>query len=77
MLFIPMWNKFYLYQSLLYSSALIRFLHLRTGKSAEEVYERMYGGVRYFFLRGVDLSGRGIYSGRPDLDLINEIAEVE
>lgn len=76
-LFVPMWNKFYLYQSLLYSAALIRFLSLRTGKTPQEVYGEMYGGVRYFFLRGVDASGRGIYSDLPPLDMINEIAEVK
>lgn len=78
-LFGEMWNKFYLYQSLLYSSALLRFLALRLGKSPEEAYREDYGGVRYLFLRGMDPAapGRGVYADRPDFELICKIAEVE
>ena len=78
-LFGVMWQKFYLYQSLLYSAALIRFLSLRLKKSPEKVYEEDFGGVRYLFLRGIDpaVPGRGIYADKPDFELICKIAEVE
>ena len=78
-LFGVMWQKFYLYQSLLYSSALIRFLSLRLKKSPREVYDQDFGGVRYLFLRGIDpdVPGRGIYADKPDFELICKIAEVE
>ena len=74
-----MWQKFYLYQSLLYSSALIRFLALRLKKSPEAVYQEDFGGVRYLFLRGMDpaFPGRGVYADKPDFELICKIAEVE
>jgi len=78
-LFGEMWQKFYLYQSLLYSSALIRFLSLRLEKTPEEVYDQDFGGTIYLFLRGVDpeVPGRGIYADKPDFKLICNIAEVE
>ena len=78
-LFGEMWQKFYLYQSLLYSSALIRFLSLRLEKSPQEVYDQDFGGTIYLFLRGVDpeVPGRGIYADKPDFKLICDIAEVE
>ena len=78
-LFGEMWQKFYLYQSLLYSSALIRFLSLRLGKTAQEIYDQYFGGTIYLFLRGVDpnVPGRGIYADKPDFKLICDIAEVE
>ena len=77
-LFVPMWEKFYLYQSLLYSAALLRYLVLRTGKSAQQVYHEDYGGIRYLFLRGMspEAPGRGIFSMKPDFSLIQGIAEV-
>ena len=75
-LFYPMWEKFYLYQSLLYSAVLIRFLSFRTGKKPEEIYDHQFGGVRYLFLRGIDpaVPGRGIFSCKPSFELLNEIA---
>ena len=78
-LFGEMWQKFYLYQSLLYTSALIRFLSLRLEKSPQEVYDQDFGGTFYLFLRGVDpeVPGRGIYADKPDFKLICDIAEVE
>ena len=78
-LFGEMWQKFYLYQSLLYSSALIRFLSLRLHKSPKDVYDQDFGGTIYLFLRGVDpeVPGRGIYADKPNFKLICEIAEVE
>ena len=75
-LFQPMWEKFYLYQSLLYSAVLIRFLSFRTGLTPEQIYDQQFGGVRYLFLRGMDpaVPGRGIFSCKPSFELLNEIA---
>ena len=78
-LFGVMWQKFYLYQSLLYSSALIRFLSMRLDMEPEDVYNQYFGGVRYLFLRGMNPAapGRGIYADKPDFELICKIAEVK
>ena len=54
-------------QYLVYTCALVEFLRQRLGHFGAEEYEKLFGGVFYLFLRGIDPSapGRGIVSVRP------------
>ncbi|PIJ49077.1 exodeoxyribonuclease V subunit beta [Erwinia sp. OLTSP20] len=54
----------------LYSLALHRYLRQRI---KDYDYEAHFGGVIYLFLRGVDGSGNGIFTTRPDVRLLAEL----
>lgn len=57
-------------QYLLYTLALDRLLRARL---EDYDYERDMGGIVYLFLRGVNESGRGVYTDKPPARLINEL----
>ncbi len=65
--------RLYPLQALIYSLAVDRWLHLRLPGYD---YETHFGGVRYFFLRGIDphQPGQGIFSLRPSAELIRDFA---
>jgi exodeoxyribonuclease V beta subunit len=64
----------YILQYHLYSVALHRYLASRL---LDYQYERHFGGVFYIFMRGVKQgSDSGIFFGRPQLALIDELADL-
>ncbi len=65
----------YFLQYLIYSLALFKFLEQKTGAMDKEKYERHFGGVYYFFLRGIspDAPGCGIWYDRPSYELIKDL----
>ena len=66
----------YYFQYLIYTIAVMKFLglHLKKEVSADD-YDRYFGGVYYFFLRGVDRNkpGQGVFFNRPPYNLIHEL----
>ncbi len=56
----------------IYTLALHRFLKHRVDHYR---YEDHFGGVLYFFIRGIDLNepGSGIYYHRPDTDIVQQL----
>lgn len=70
-----MGRHFYFLQYLIYTVALNKFLCSRLGDGYD--YERHFGGVYYFFLRGVDpaVPGRGVFYERPPLELVNALEQ--
>ncbi len=66
----------YYFQYLIYTIAVMKYLglHLQKEVSADD-YDRYFGGVYYFFLRGVDRSkpGQGVFFNRPPYNLIHEL----
>jgi exodeoxyribonuclease V beta subunit len=71
----PMRNEFYILQYHIYTLALHLYLRQRV---AGYDYQRHFGGVGYVFIRGVDRSRGaefGIYSDRPETDLIHALGE--
>ena len=72
-------HSMYFVQYLLYMVALVR--HLRrycNGVFGEAEYEKMIGGVYYFFVRGMAPSapGRGIFRSRPSWKTVCELEEM-
>ena len=65
--------RLYPLQALIYTLAVDRWLQLRLPGYN---YETHFGGVRYFFLRGIDPGqpGQGIFSLRPSAELIRDFA---
>lgn len=65
--------RLYPLQALIYTLAVDRWLQLRLPGYD---YETHFGGVRYFFLRGIDplQPGQGIFSLRPSAQLIRDFA---
>lgn len=63
----------YFVQYLLYATVLHSFLKERLGKAYS--YERQFGGVMYYFLRGVACSGEApVFKDRPSEALLDELA---
>ena len=63
-------------QYILYTSAFMQFLELHLDrKITEEDFDRYFGGVYYFFLRGISpqFPERGIFYDRPSFRLIQKI----
>ncbi len=73
-----MMNHFYPLQYLIYSVAVFKYLRLRNGSFTKEDYERLFGGVFYFFLRGVspEVPGRGVFFDRPPYELVIELERI-
>ena len=66
----------YYLQYLIYTVAVMKYLSLHLGHPvAEPEYERLFGGVYYFFMRGMDPAqpGQGIFFTRPPFDLIRKL----
>ena len=60
-------------QYLLYSAVLHRWLKQTMG--TQYSWERNFGGIRYFFLRGIASGGSfPVYSDRPQEELLDELA---
>lgn len=73
-----MMKHFYPLQYLIYSVAVFKYLRLRNGSFTKEDYERLFGGVCYFFLRGVspESPGRGVFFDRPPYELVMELERI-
>jgi len=69
----------YYLQYLIYTVAVMKYLSLHLGHPATgEEYDRLFGGVYYFFMRGVDCSrpGQGIFFDRPPFTLIQKLDDL-
>ena len=69
-------SESYPLQYILYTSAFMQFLELHLDrKITEEDFDRYFGGVYYFFLRGISpqFPERGIFYDRPSFRLIQKI----
>lgn len=66
-------EHWYFLQYLLYSAVLHRWLKQTMG--TQYSWERNFGGIRYFFLRGIASGGSfPVYSDRPQEELLDELA---
>ena len=62
----------YFFQYLLYSTVLHRFLKETMGSKYS--WERNFGGVRYYFLRGIPSNGeKSVFSDRPSKTLLDKL----
>ena len=69
----------YYFQYLIYTVAAMKYLGLHLAKKiTREDYEQYFGGVYYFFLRGVDrnIPDRGVFYDRPSYELIQELDQL-
>jgi len=67
--------EFYILQYHIYTLALDQYLHVRLPGYG---YEKHFGGVYYFFLRGIDTDKGmdfGVYRDKPSGELINELCQ--
>ncbi|MEY8768645.1 exodeoxyribonuclease V subunit beta [Francisella philomiragia] len=65
-------SSFYDLQYLIYSVALDKYLRQNIESYS---YEKHFGGVYYFYLRGMK-DGYGVYRARPNLEIINKLANL-
>lgn len=65
-------------QYLVYTVALAEYIDDRLGQFTQEDYEKLFGGVFYIFLRGVDAAvpGQGVFADRPDYADISALRAV-
>jgi exodeoxyribonuclease V beta subunit len=71
-----MFKSYYIVQYLIYTVALDKFLQKNIKNYS---YEKHFGGVYYFFLRGINpqaAQNNGIYFDRPDLALLQQLKKV-
>ncbi len=71
-----MWRGHYYLQYHLYSVALHHYLMARI---ADYSYDQHFGGVAYFFLRGMHPAapaGRGVFRDRPSVELIESLSRL-
>ena len=62
----------YFFQYLLYSAVLHRFLKETMG--ADYSWERNFGGIRYYFLRGIPFNGeKAVFCDRPGEVLLDKL----
>ena len=62
----------YFFQYLLYSAVLHRFLKETMG--ADYSWDRNFGGIRYYFLRGIPFNGeKAIFCDRPGKSLLDKL----
>ena len=62
----------YFFQYLLYSAVLHRFLKETMG--ADYSWERNFGGVRYYFLRGIPSNGeKSVFTDRPEEAMLEKL----
>ncbi len=73
-------SHLYFLQYLIYSVALIKFLKQKLHRSefTPDDYEKYYGGVYYFFVRGVSPGepSRGVWHDRPGFELLKKLESV-
>ena len=63
----------YFFQYMLYAAVLHCYLKQRLGESYS--YERHFGGVRYYFLRGMGKGEAPVFADRPSEELLDEFAK--
>ena len=62
----------YFFQYLLYAAVLHRFLKETMG--ADYSWERNFGGIRYYFLRGIPFNGeQAVFGDRPGEALLEKL----
>jgi len=63
----------YFLQYYIYTAALHRYLKHRLGSSYS--YEKHFGGIYYFFVRGMNpgTPGTGIFSDRPEMSIVEKL----
>ena len=69
----------YYLQYLIYTVAVMKYLSLHLGHPVGETeYEQLFGGVYYFFMRGVDRArpGQGVFFDRPPFALIRDLEKL-
>ncbi len=69
----------YFLQYLIYSVALLKFLRMKNGGAIDEPeFRSRFGGVFYFFLRGIDpaFPGRGIFYHQVPFALLEELEKL-
>ncbi|MBO4631037.1 MAG: UvrD-helicase domain-containing protein, partial [Lentisphaeria bacterium] len=69
----------YYLQYLIYTVAVMKYLALHLHHPLSEVdYDRLFGGVFYFFMRGVDCSrpGQGVFRARPPYALVRNLEQL-
>ena len=69
----------YYLQYLIYTVAAVKYLELHLHHSLSEAdYDRLFGGVFYFFMRGVDsvCPGQGVFYGRPPYELVRQLEQI-
>ena len=69
----------YYFQYLIYIVGALKYLSLSLKHPVEkDDYERLFGGVFYFFMRGVDPAGpgQGVFYERPPFDLIRNLDQM-
>ena len=65
----------YFFQYLLYAAVLQRYLKDLPGGGYN--WEKNFGGIRYYFLRGIDAGkGAAVFEDRPSETMLDEIGEV-
>ncbi len=71
-------KSFYFLQYLIYTVAAVKYLRMRLGRFEQEEYEALFGGVFYFFVRGVtpEHPGRGVFYDKPPYELIRRLEEL-
>ncbi len=68
----------YYLQYLIYTVAVMKYLALHLHHPISEAeYEELFGGVYYFFMRGVDAAvpGQGVFCARPPYALIRDLEQ--
>ena len=64
----------YFFQYLLYSAVLHRFLKETLGPAYS--WEKHFGGIRYYFLRGIAVEGEApVFEDRPGENLLNRLCD--
>lgn len=74
-----MTEHYYFLQYLIYTVALVKYLSVHLGHSVtESEYEKLFGGVYYFFLRGMDpaIPGQGVFFDRPPFAIIKKLDDL-
>lgn len=69
----------YYLQYLIYTVAVMKYLALHLQHPVSEAeYEELFGGVYYFFMRGVDsaVPGQGVFFARPPYALIRNLEQL-
>ena len=69
----------YYLQYLIYTVAVVKYLELHLHHALSETdYDRLFGGVFYFFMRGVDQThpGQGVFTDRPPYALIRDLGQL-
>ena len=72
-------DHYYFLQYLVYIVAMMKYLSVHLGHSVtESEYENLFGGVYYFFVRGMDpgIPGQGVFFDRPPFSIIKKLDDL-